>query len=321
MHPSYKQKTNFVTDKGLYCYRVISFGLKNARVTDQRLVNQMVAKQIGQTMKVYVDDMLVKSVRASNHLADLEVTFSILQKYHMKLNPTKCVFDVGSDKFLWFQELMQYLGSSPLLSKPEEGGPLLLYLAVSTSAVSSALVREVGNKQYPIYYTSKAMVPAKTRYPSIEKLALGLVFSARRLHPYFQAHIIIILTDSPLKQVLRKPDVFGRLTKWAIELREFDIQYRLRIAIKDQAVVDFIAEFTTPNGDPKTEAASATPLVSSPAKDLESEWRWIVYANESSNAKRAGAELSWSRLTLQPSSMSSGSTSGPSITKQNTKLF
>ncbi|XP_058099749.1 uncharacterized protein LOC131244106 [Magnolia sinica] len=66
-----RQKTTFVTDKGLYCYRVMPFGLKNVGATYQMLVNQMVAKQIGHTMEVYIDDMLVKSIKASDHLTDL----------------------------------------------------------------------------------------------------------------------------------------------------------------------------------------------------------------------------------------------------------
>ncbi|XP_058106490.1 uncharacterized protein LOC131249739 [Magnolia sinica] len=102
-HPPDRQKTTFVTDNGLYCYRVMPFGLKNARVTYQRLVNQMFAKQIRRSMEFYVDDMLVKSTKASNHLADLGETFSILQEYQMKLNPAKCAFGVGSGKFLGFQ--------------------------------------------------------------------------------------------------------------------------------------------------------------------------------------------------------------------------
>lgn len=66
MHLPDRQKTTFVTDKGLYCYRVMPFGLKNAGATYQRLVNQMFSKQIGRTMEVYVDDMLVKTLKPVN---------------------------------------------------------------------------------------------------------------------------------------------------------------------------------------------------------------------------------------------------------------
>ncbi|XP_058068612.1 uncharacterized protein LOC131217667 [Magnolia sinica] len=107
MHPLDMQKTTFVTDKGLYCYRVMPFGLKNTRATYQRLVNQMFARQIGHTMEVYVDDMLVKSIKASDHLTDLGETFGVLREYQMKLNPAKYVFGVESGKFLGFQVSQQ----------------------------------------------------------------------------------------------------------------------------------------------------------------------------------------------------------------------
>ena len=90
----------FITDRGLYCYKVIPFGLKNAGATYQRLVNMMFNEHISKTMKVYVDDTLVKSKVASDHISYLTDTFNILRAYHMKLNPLKCAFGVVSRKFL-----------------------------------------------------------------------------------------------------------------------------------------------------------------------------------------------------------------------------
>ena len=78
----------------------------------------------------------------------------------------------------------------------------------------------------------------------MEKLAFALVIAARRLKPYFQAHTIVVLTDKPLRKAMDSPEAAGRMALWAIELSEFDIQYRPRTAIKGQAVADFIAEFT-----------------------------------------------------------------------------
>lgn len=76
------------------------FGLKNARATYQRLVNCMFTDQIGKTMEVYIDDLVVKSVRKKHHLMYLAQTFDILRQYKMKLNPNKCNFSVESRKFL-----------------------------------------------------------------------------------------------------------------------------------------------------------------------------------------------------------------------------
>ena len=97
-----QEKTSFVTSQGLFCYKVMPFRLKNAGATYQRLMNKMFARQIGRNVEVYVDDMLVKSLREDKHLSDLQETFDTLRTYNMKLNPNKCVFWVTAGKFLGF---------------------------------------------------------------------------------------------------------------------------------------------------------------------------------------------------------------------------
>ena len=92
MEEADQEKTSFVTSQGLFCYKVMPFGLKNAGATYQRLMNKMFAHQIGRNVQVYVDDMLVKSLRKDDHLDDLRETFDTLRSYNMKQNPNKCVF-------------------------------------------------------------------------------------------------------------------------------------------------------------------------------------------------------------------------------------
>ena len=123
------------------------------------------------------------------------------------------------------QELKRYLTSPPLFSKPKDGEPLSIYLPVSDTAVSSVLVRGEDGKQLPVYYVSKSLLDAETRYSQLEKLALALVSAARKLWPYFQCHPIVVITTYPLKDILQKPELSGRLTKWAVELSEYDISY------------------------------------------------------------------------------------------------
>ena len=81
MDPTDEEKMAFITSQGLYCYKVMSFGLKNAGATHQRLVNEMFVDQLGKSMKVYVDDMLVKSLQFVEHIQHLDQTFQILSKY------------------------------------------------------------------------------------------------------------------------------------------------------------------------------------------------------------------------------------------------
>ncbi|XP_019055457.1 PREDICTED: uncharacterized protein LOC109115687 [Nelumbo nucifera] len=102
MHPDDQEKIAFIIDRDLYCYREMPFGLKNTDATYQRLVNEVFKDQLDRNVEAYVDDMLVKSKKAKQHLADLKEVFGTLRKYKMKLNPTKCAFGVGLGKFPGF---------------------------------------------------------------------------------------------------------------------------------------------------------------------------------------------------------------------------
>ncbi|XP_064971643.1 uncharacterized protein LOC135616384 [Musa acuminata AAA Group] len=144
-----------------------------------------------------------------------------------------------------------------------------------TAEFSFVLIKESTGEQLPIYYVSHILSGPEGRYPPIEKLALALVLSTRKLRPYFQAHPVEVITDQPLRQVLSKFDVTGRLLKWAVELGEHDIRYVPRTAIKAQAVADFIAELTrVADGD----------LEQPPEA-------WILHVDGSASSKGAGAGL------------------------------
>ncbi|KAM2216423.1 hypothetical protein ACFXTI_022907 [Malus domestica] len=108
-----QEHTAFTTDRGLYCYKVMPFGLKNAGATYQRLVNSMFVEQIGKSMEVYIDDMLVKSKHADQHITNLSEIFTILKRYRMRLNPNKCAFGVGSGKFLGFMISQRGIEANP----------------------------------------------------------------------------------------------------------------------------------------------------------------------------------------------------------------
>lgn len=122
-----------------------------------------------------------------------------------------------------FTELKAYLSSPPLLSKSIDGESLYLYLAVLENIVSLVLAREETKIHQPIYYMSKMFQGAERRCLEIEKLALPLVISTRKLRLYFQSHEIIMLTNQPLRQILSKPEVLGRIVKLSVDLGEFDI--------------------------------------------------------------------------------------------------
>ena len=327
----------------------MSFGLKNAGATYQRLVNRMFQKQIGTIMEVYIDDMLVKSTTAELHITHLSEAFQILRNYNMKLNPTKCAFGVSSEKFLgfivnhrgieanpdkikvvldmpspsgikevqrltgriaalsrfvsrasdkcqpFFQVLKKafqwdtkceeafsafktYLSSPPILVSSIKGELITLYLAISDFSTRAALGRDKDRVQHLVYYCSRSLRGAEDRYPRMEKLILALVTTARKLRPYFQAHTIEVPTEYPMKQVLHKLETSRRLMKWAIELSEFDIRYKPKIAIKEQFLAFFVMEFTS--AEPLENAQTMTDLPI-----------WKLSVDGASNAQVSGADL------------------------------
>ena len=97
-----QEKTAFVTPIGNYHYKVMPFGLKNAGSTYQRMMTRMFESLLGKNMEIYIDDMVVKSKKVSEHLGDLQVFFEILRSYKLRLNASKCSFGVGSGKFLGY---------------------------------------------------------------------------------------------------------------------------------------------------------------------------------------------------------------------------
>lgn len=122
--------------------------------------------------------------------------------------------------------------------------PLLLYLSVTDNVVSSVLVQEIDKEQKPIYFVSWVLLGAEIRYQKIKKLALALVITAQRLQPYFQSHQIVVKTNQPIRQVLQKPNLAGRIVSWLVELSEFGIVYEPRGPIKAWVLSNFVVELT-----------------------------------------------------------------------------
>ena len=91
-----------MTPVGNYHYKVMTFGLKNAGSTYQRMMTRMFEPQLGKVIEVYIDDMIVKSKMVSEHVRDLEVIFGILREHKLCLNASKCSFGIGSGKFLGY---------------------------------------------------------------------------------------------------------------------------------------------------------------------------------------------------------------------------
>ncbi|XP_074346484.1 uncharacterized protein LOC141685270 [Apium graveolens] len=176
-----------------------------------------------------------------------------------------------------------------MLSKLLDGESLILYLAVSEYSISAVLVREEDGQQSPVYYVSKQLHDAETRYTSMEKLVYALILASRKLRPYFQDHRIEVRTAYPLRQVLHKPESSGRMLKWAVELGQFDLEYVPRTVIKGQALADFLLEF-----DSEIDEKALVMLHPSHSEESLEEFPhpwWILHVDGAVNHGGAGAGI------------------------------
>ena len=163
-----------------------------------------------------------------------------------------------------------------MLTTLESGEDLYMYLSVSEHAVSAMLLKDQGVQQ-PIYYISKTLVDAETRYLPLKKLVLALVHITRKLPHYFQAHTIYVLTEYPLQSLVKRSDFTGRIAKWGTRMGSFNIRYRPRSLVKGQVLVDFIANFSSRKG---IEIVCPVKVIS-----------WKVFVDDASNTLGAEAGI------------------------------
>jgi len=142
-------------------------------------------------------------------------------------------------------------------------------------AINLVLVQRHDQVQRPIYFVSKVLQGLEARYQVIEKATLVVVFSARRVRHYFQSFTVVVMTDLPIRKVLQKSDVAGRMVRWAVELSEFDVQYETRGPIKGQIYADFVAEISPGNEQSEEEIS----------------FRWVLSVDGSSNQQGSGAGI------------------------------
>ena len=155
-----EDKTAFITPYGVFCYTTMPFGLKNAGATYQRCMQACLKDQIGRNVQVYVDDIVIKTKLEDDLLEDLKETFASLQRYKIKLNPTKCVFGVPSG------QLLGYLVSARGIEANPEKIQAILTMAAPTNlkgvqqltgriAALSRFIGRLGDKGLPFYRLMK----------------------------------------------------------------------------------------------------------------------------------------------------------------------
>ncbi|KAG9453411.1 hypothetical protein H6P81_006315 [Aristolochia fimbriata] len=321
MDPKDEELTAFRTPKGIFCYKVMPFGLKNAGATYQRAMQNIFDDFLHKRVKCYVDDLVVKTEQRSDHLLDLRAVFERLRRFQLKMNPLKCEFGVTSGKFLgfivhhrgieidqskidaiqkmseprnvselksfqghlayirhfisnlagrcqpfspllkkgtpfeWddscrnaFNNIKAYLTKPPVLVAPTVNRPLLLYIAAQEKSVGTLLAQcDEDNKERSLYYLSRTLVGVELNYTPIEKTCLALIFAVQKLRHYLLAHSTNLISRAdPLKYIMSRPILSGRLAKWALLLSEFEINFVPQRAIKGQALANFLADHPVP---------------------------------------------------------------------------
>ena len=112
-----------------------------------------------------------------------------------------------------FQQLKEYLSRPPIMFSPEVDEVLFAYIAVAPHTVSLVLIRVDSGIQRPIYYVSKSLHEVEIHYLPLEKAILAVVHATRKLPHYFHAHTVVVLTQLPLKSILRSADYTGWFAK------------------------------------------------------------------------------------------------------------
>jgi ribonuclease HI len=166
-------------------------------------------------------------------------------------------------KFQWTSEaqealdaLKKFLTTPPVLKPPHRATPtqpaedLVLYIFCTTHMVSTTLVVERAEEghaylvQHPVYFISEVLGSSKKKYTQVQKLLYVVLLTTRKLRHYFDDHKVIVVTGFPIGDILHNNEAIERIAKWACELGSHDIEFRPRTAIKTQALVDFISEWT-----------------------------------------------------------------------------
>ena len=136
--------------------------------------------------------------------------------------------------------------------------------------------------QRPVYYVSKSLHEAEVRYLPLERAILVVVHATRKLPHYFQAYIVMVLTQLLLRSLLRKADYTGRVEKLAMILGAFDIKYMPRTSIKRQVLANLVAEFAEPSFEESGERLSMDGKLVGMIS-LQEPPRWKVYVDGAGN--------------------------------------
>nr|GEU70684.1 reverse transcriptase domain-containing protein [Tanacetum cinerariifolium] len=291
----------------------------NDKATNQRLVDKVFSHQIGRNLEAYVDDMVIKSTYEKEIWKDIQETFKRFRSINMKLNPKKCTFGIEEGPFLGhlitkqgikantlkvkevtdldqprtlkdIQSLNENLiALSQFLSKVAERSLAFFKVLIGCKDKKSIMWTTEADKALkkmkkivqtiPTLTAPRGPISCRTQLSYLGKACTGLGSRSKKTPKILQAYTITVLTNTPIKQMLMRPEKTRRVAKWATELGEHDIVFLRRD--EKETPADFLVEIPLEEND-KKEKPKEVP-------DLSSKWR--LYTDGASNLDESGAGL------------------------------
>ncbi|RVW87101.1 Transposon Ty3-I Gag-Pol polyprotein [Vitis vinifera] len=249
MSPDDEEKTAFITPHGLYCYKVMPFGLKNAGATYQRLMTKIFKPLIGRSVEVYIDDIVVKSKTREQHILHLQEP-----KRH-RSQPGSSQSSHGDTSPRNKKELQRLTGKLVALGRfiarfTDELRPFFLAIRKAgtqgwTDNCQNALERIKHCLMHPPILSSPIPKEKLYMYLAVSEWAISAALfrcpSPKEQKPVY--YVSRALADVETS-ILHKPDLTGRMLQWAIELSEFGIEFQPRLSKKGQVMADFVLEYS-----------------------------------------------------------------------------
>jgi hypothetical protein len=157
-----EEKTAFITPYDIFCYQVMPFGLKNAGATYQRMMQNCLGSQIGRNIQVYIDDIVITTIKEESLISDLRETFDNLNRYKLKINPTKCSFSVSVGQLLRFLVSARGIEANPekiqaILTMGKLAKLHDVQKLAGRVATLSRFVARLGEKALPFYALMKKL--------------------------------------------------------------------------------------------------------------------------------------------------------------------
>ncbi|XP_049362259.1 uncharacterized protein LOC125826948 [Solanum verrucosum] len=271
--------TAFRTPKGIYCCKVMPFGLKNAGATYQRAMQNIFDDMLHKRVECYVDDLVEFIVRHRGievdpakiyaiqkmpepknlrDLRSLQGNLAFIQRFISNLAGRCQPFNHLLKKdalFHWdqscrnaFESIKRYLMNLPVLGEPTLGKPLILYIASQERSLGALLAQEnEAKKEQAMYYLSRTLIGAELNYTPIEKMCLALLYAIRKLRHYFETYTIKLISRAdPVKFVMTRPVLSGHLARWFIFFNQYEIIYTPQKAVKGKSLANFLADHPLP---------------------------------------------------------------------------